>query len=110
MKKETDDYSTPLFDPMPILIRLVKKVLSKDAYKGLILLYLNGKQRIFVQNSLKTKKMLHFLKINDSISIARVRELLGISRKYIIPLLNKMDEEKITQRKENVRVLKTKLD
>jgi len=55
------------------------------------------------------KKLIDFLKINGSISIAQVRELLGISRKYIIPLLNKMDEEKITQRKENVRILKTKL-
>ena len=54
-------------------------------------------------------KLIYFLKINGSISIAQVRELLGISRKYIIPLLNKMDEEKITQRKENVRILKTKL-
>jgi len=54
-------------------------------------------------------KLIDFLKINGSISIAKVRELLGISRKYIIPLLNKMDEEKITQRKENVRILKTKL-
>lgn len=55
-------------------------------------------------------KLIDFLKINGSTSIAQVRELLGISRKYIIPLLNKMDEEKITQRKENVRILKTKLD
>jgi selenocysteine-specific elongation factor len=54
-------------------------------------------------------KLIDFLKINDSISIAQVRELLGISRKYIIPLLNKLDGEKITQRKENVRILKTKL-
>lgn len=54
-------------------------------------------------------KLIDFLKINSSISIAQVRESLGISRKYIIPLLNKMDEEKITQRKENVRILKTKL-
>ena len=54
-------------------------------------------------------KLIDFLKINGSISIAQVRELLGISRKYIILLLNKMDEEKITQRKENVRILKIKL-
>jgi selenocysteine-specific elongation factor len=54
-------------------------------------------------------KLIDFLKINGSISIAQVRGLLGISRKYIIPLLNKLDEEKITQRKENVRILKTKL-
>ena len=53
-------------------------------------------------------KLIDFLKTQKSISIAQVRELLGISRKYIIPLLNKLDEEKITQRKENVRVLRTK--
>jgi selenocysteine-specific elongation factor len=55
-------------------------------------------------------KLIDFLKVNGSISIAQVRELLGLSRKYIIPLLNKMDEEKITQRKENVRILKTKFE
>jgi selenocysteine-specific elongation factor len=45
-------------------------------------------------------KLIDFLKINGSISISQVRTLLGISRKYIIPLLNKMDQEKITQRKD----------
>jgi selenocysteine-specific elongation factor len=50
-------------------------------------------------------KLIDFLKINSSISIPQVRDLLGISRKYIIPLLNKMDQEKITQRKENNRIL-----
>jgi len=50
-------------------------------------------------------KLIDFLKINGSISISQVRTLLGISRKYIIPLLNKMDQEKITQRKENNRIL-----
>jgi len=50
-------------------------------------------------------KLIDFLKINGFISISQVRDLLGISRKYIIPLLNKMDQEKITQRKENNRIL-----
>lgn len=54
-------------------------------------------------------KLIDFLKAKGSISIAQVRDLLGISRKYIIPLLNKMDEENITQRKGNVRILKNKL-
>jgi len=53
-------------------------------------------------------KLIEFLNLNGSLSIAQVRDLLGLSRKYIIPLLNKMDEEKITQRKENVRILKSK--
>ena len=53
-------------------------------------------------------KLIEFLNLNGSLSIAQVRDLLGLSRKYIIPLLNKMVEEKITQRKENVRILKSK--
>jgi len=51
-------------------------------------------------------KLIEFLKQNGSLSIAQVRDLLGLSRKYIIPLLTKMDEENITRRKENVRILK----
>ena len=55
-------------------------------------------------------KLIHFLKINGSITIAEVRTLLGLSRKYIIPLLTKMDEENITQRQGNQRILKVQVD
>jgi len=51
-------------------------------------------------------KLVDFLKLNGFISIAQVRTLLGLSRKYIIPLLTRMDEENITQRQGNNRVLK----
>lgn len=51
-------------------------------------------------------KIMDYLRKNKSISISQVRELLDISRKYIIPLLTKMDEEGITLRRDGVRVLK----
>ncbi len=47
-----------------------------------------------------------YLKKNGSISISQVRDLLHISRKYIVPLLTKMDDDSITVRRENKRVLK----
>jgi len=50
--------------------------------------------------------IINYLKENKSISIGQVREMLQISRKYIIPLLTKMDEEGITLRREGQRVLK----
>ena len=50
-------------------------------------------------------KIIAFLKKNHSITISQVRDLLNISRKYIIPLLTRMDEEGITKRIENERVL-----
>ena len=47
-----------------------------------------------------------YLKKNESISISQVRDLLHISRKYIVPLLTKMDEQGITLRKDDKRILK----
>jgi selenocysteine-specific elongation factor len=46
-----------------------------------------------------------FLEKNGRISIQDVNSLLGFSRKYSIPLLTRLDQEGITRRKENVRVL-----
>jgi selenocysteine-specific elongation factor len=51
-------------------------------------------------------KIIDFLRKRQSITIAQVRDLLHISRKYIIPLLTRMDEESITIRKENERFLR----
>ncbi len=53
-------------------------------------------------------KIVEFLKNKQSITIGEVRDLLNISRKYIVPLLTRMDEEGITRRKENIRVLNMK--
>jgi len=58
-----------------------------------------------IYNTMK-EKIINYLKKNGSITIGEVRNLLHISRKYIVPLLTKMDEDSITRRKENIRVLK----
>ncbi len=50
--------------------------------------------------------IVNFLRKNNYITINQVRELLHISRKYIVPLLSKLDEEGITIRRGNERVLK----
>ena len=49
-------------------------------------------------------KIIDFLRSNGSISIQQVRTLFGFSRKYVLPLLNKLDEEGITQRRGDTRV------
>ena len=51
-------------------------------------------------------KIVDFLRKRQSITIGQVRDLLYISRKYIIPLLTRMDEESITIRKGNERFLR----
>lgn len=51
------------------------------------------------------EKLKEFLIKEGSITPAQVRELLGISRKYVIPLLEYLDRIKITIRKEDKRIL-----
>ena len=51
-------------------------------------------------------KIINFLKKRQSITIRQVRDLLHISRKYIVPLLTRMDDESITIRKGNERFLR----
>jgi selenocysteine-specific elongation factor len=40
----------------------------------------------------------------ESITIADVRDLLGTSRKYVLPIVNRMDAEGITRRRGDLRV------
>jgi selenocysteine-specific elongation factor len=50
-------------------------------------------------------KVIDFLEKNGTITIQQVRDLLSFSRKYIIPLLNKLEEEGIIRRRGEERVL-----
>jgi len=54
-------------------------------------------------------EIISFLKSNGSISFQQARTLLGFSRKYLLPLFNKLDEEGITQRSGDTRVLRANL-
>lgn len=51
-------------------------------------------------------QIVDFLKSNGSISFQQARTLLGFSRKYLLPLFKKLDEEGITLRRDDKRVLK----
>lgn len=51
-------------------------------------------------------QIIDFLKSNGSISFQQARTLLGFSRKYLLPLFKKLDEEGITLRRDDTRVLK----
>jgi len=54
------------------------------------------------------KAIVAFLEENGRISIQDVNALLDFSRKYSIPLLTRLDQEGITRRQENTRVLARK--
>jgi len=60
-------------------------------------------ERKHYQN-IKTE-IINFLRSNGSISIQQVRQLFGFSRKYVLPLLSKLEEEKVLRRQGDIRVL-----
>ncbi len=51
------------------------------------------------------KEIIEFLRSNDTISIQQIRDLFGFSRKHILPLLNKLEEEMVIRRHGDVRML-----
>lgn len=55
-------------------------------------------------------QVISLLESNGSVTIQQVRNVFGFSRKYIVPILNKLDEEGITRRQGDVRVLARKHD
>jgi len=52
------------------------------------------------------EQIVSFLRENKSIELNEVRNILGMSRKYMIPFLERLDKEGITVRKENKRYLR----
>lgn len=46
-----------------------------------------------------------FLRVHGTMSIQQVRDQLGLTRKYILPLLAKLDEDHVTRRVGDLRVL-----
>lgn len=50
-------------------------------------------------------EIINFLKNNGTVSIQQIREIFGFSRKHILPLLHKLDQEGITKRLGDNRVL-----
>ncbi len=56
------------------------------------------------------KEVVGFLKQNGSITIQQMRSIFGFSRKYTIPVLNKMEEEGLVRRRGEERILSRKAE
>jgi len=52
-------------------------------------------------------RIIAFLREHGKVTVAEARDILGATRKYIVPLLEHMDERRITRRVGDVRVLGT---
>lgn len=52
------------------------------------------------------RKLVQFLNLNEEVDVATFRDMVGTTRKYAVPLLNFFDNQGVTVRQGNVRVLK----
>ena len=57
-------------------------------------------------NSLK-QKLIDFLKANGEITTPQFKEMTGVSRKYVIPLIEYFDSTNVTIRVGDIRKLRT---
>ena len=53
-----------------------------------------------------SSKIIEFLKENESITLGEAKELLGLSRKYLVGILEYLDKEGVTKRVQDKRLLK----
>ena len=51
------------------------------------------------------EKIIEWLNKNGSITLGETNEILGVSRKYLVAILEYLDNEEITKRVEDKRVL-----
>ncbi|HEX5142159.1 MAG TPA: SelB C-terminal domain-containing protein, partial [Dehalococcoidia bacterium] len=51
-------------------------------------------------------RVIELLRQKESVTLAQVRDLLGTSRKYVQALLERMDDDRITVRRGDERVLR----
>lgn len=55
------------------------------------------------------KKIVEFLHKNSKLNVSDMKSMFNFSRKYAIPILEFLDKQKITERRENYRILKKDL-
>jgi selenocysteine-specific elongation factor len=85
----------------------VEKVVDGLARAGEII---RVKELLFDAAALRgiEEKLVGFLKERGEVTVPEFKEMTGLSRKYIIPLLEHFDETKVTLRVGDKRVLRRK--
>lgn len=93
-----------------IIGKIDKKLKAKEIYNYLIdtkeLIYIGEGITLHKDNLEKVKNLvINYIKENGSINIGQLKELIDSSRKYLVPILEYLDREKVTKRVEDKRVL-----
>lgn len=96
----TDEIMTQFKDK-----KQAKQVLS-DLFKEGLLVKLNPGAYLYKDHYEKAMALLrNHYKTHDTLSLAEFRDLLGTSRKYVLLILDYLDQQKITKLQGDVRIL-----
>ncbi|NOR16984.1 selenocysteine-specific translation elongation factor [candidate division WOR-3 bacterium] len=103
------EYKPPNYDAV-LSQRLGDEKLVKKAYRYVLdtgILIFVGESIVMHKKMVEQakEKLIQFLKSNKEIRISQFRDLLGASRKYVLPLLIYFDTHNITIKRGDVRIL-----
>lgn len=103
-----DRYSTPKFEDIVNDIKFEKNDVEQvfNSMLGNTLIRLNHEVVFHVKSYEDAKtKLINYINKNDSITLSQFRDMLNTSRKYAVALLEYFDNEKITKRVDDKRIL-----
>lgn len=103
------EYKPPNYDAV-LSQRLGDEKLVKKAYRYVLdtgILIFVGESIVIHKKMVEQakEKLIQFLKSNKEIRISQFRDLLGASRKYVLPLLIYFDTHNVTIKRGDVRIL-----
>ena len=103
------EYKPPNYDAV-LSQRLGDEKLVKKAYRYVLdtgILIFVGESIVMHKKMVEQakEKLIQFLKSNKEIRISQFRDLLGASRKYVLPLLIYFDTHNVTIKRGDVRIL-----
>ena len=87
-------------------VSLEPDLLDLLVYRGQIVKTISGVVFSAAAYNQMTEKVLSHISKNGKITVAEARDVLGSSRKYVLALLEEMDEKKLTKRVGDERVAK----
>ena len=104
---ESQPFSPPLLAELVQKFALTPALIQYLIAQGLIVRI--SDEFVFTRRALDeaTARLRGYLQSNPSVTVAAARDLLGSSRRYVLPLLEWLDSEKVTRRVGDDRILRS---
>jgi selenocysteine-specific elongation factor len=103
---ELQPFSPPLLEELKQRYQLTAPLIAHLVAEGQIVRL--SEEVVFSPRAVEeaVARFRNYLELNPGLSVAAARDLLGSSRRYVLPLLEWLDAEKITRRVGDDRILR----